>query len=201
MKKVIILFIVSCVITSCGNNGANQSALIQATKTADSLQAAMEQKNTVDSMNAVNNAQAHPGVNNEIPAQVARHEEHHDHNRGDHDRGDHNNNNGYNNNNGGAPVVVQPTPVVVNQPAPVPTAVQANNNVQPAPGKPGWSDKAKGAVIGAGAGAVAGALIDSKKKGQAVKGGIIGGVIGAAAGLGAGAIMDHKKKKNDTTAH
>ena len=69
---------------------------------------------------------------------------------------------------------------VVNQPA----------TVAPAK-KKGWSGAAKGAVIGAGAGAVTGALI-SKKKGQ---GAIIGGLAGAGLGAGTGAIIDDSKKK------
>jgi hypothetical protein len=55
--------------------------------------------------------------------------------------------------------------------------------------KKGWSAKAKGAVIGAGAGAITGAMI-SKQKG---KGAIIGGVLGAGTGLGVGAIIDKKQ--------
>lgn len=57
--------------------------------------------------------------------------------------------------------------------------------------KKGWSATAKGAVIGAGAGAITGAVV-SKKKGQ---GAIIGGLAGAAVGAGTGAIIDGKKKK------
>lgn len=57
--------------------------------------------------------------------------------------------------------------------------------------KKGWSGTAKGAVIGAGAGAITGAAV-SKKKGE---GAIIGGLAGAAVGAGTGAIIDGKKKK------
>ncbi len=57
--------------------------------------------------------------------------------------------------------------------------------------KKGWSNKAKGAVIGAGVGAVTGAMVD-KKKGE---GAIVGGLLGAGAGLGVGAILDAKEKK------
>src|SRR5260221_13344311 len=45
--------------------------------------------------------------------------------------------------------------------------------------KKGWSSTAKGAVIGAGVGAIAGAVIDKKHPGQ---GAVIGGVLGAGAG-------------------
>lgn len=55
----------------------------------------------------------------------------------------------------------------------------------------GWSGAAKGAVIGAGVGAVSGAMIDEKKG----RGAIIGGVAGAGIGAGTGAILDDAKKK------
>ena len=67
------------------------------------------------------------------------------------------------------------------------------NDPVPAPveEKKGWSNAAKGAVIGGGAGAIGGAII-SKKKG---KGAIIGGVVGAAGGY----IIGRSKDKKDTT--
>lgn len=60
----------------------------------------------------------------------------------------------------------------------------------PAPQRKKWSGAAKGAVIGAGVGAVTGAIV-SKKKGE---GAIIGGLAGAGVGAGTGAIIDDKKK-------
>ncbi len=54
--------------------------------------------------------------------------------------------------------------------------------------KKGWSNAAKGAVIGAGAGAVGGAII-SKKKGL---GAVVGGVVGAAGGYIIGKNIDKK---------
>lgn len=54
-----------------------------------------------------------------------------------------------------------------------------------------WSGAAKGAVIGAGVGAITGAIVD-KKKGE---GAIIGGLAGAGVGAGTGAIIDDSKKK------
>ena len=55
--------------------------------------------------------------------------------------------------------------------------------------KKGWSNAAKGTVIGAGSGAIIGAVV-SKKKG---KGAIIGGLLGAGAGY---VIGNEKDKKN-----
>ena len=55
----------------------------------------------------------------------------------------------------------------------------------------GWSRAAKGAVIGAGVGAVTGAVISKNK----TEGAIIGGLAGAGLGAGTGAILDSKKNK------
>ncbi len=73
--------------------------------------------------------------------------------------------------------------VVVNQPAPVAAT----------PKKKKWSGAAKGAVIGAGVGAITGAIV-SDKKGQ---GAIIGGLAGAGVGAGTGAIIDNEQKKKE----
>lgn len=64
-----------------------------------------------------------------------------------------------------------------------------NNNEAAAPAKKkGWSQAAKGAAIGAGAGALGGILID-KKDGR---GAIIGGVVGAGTGYLIGRSQDRK---------
>lgn len=60
---------------------------------------------------------------------------------------------------------------------------------QPVQKKKGWSAKAKGAVIGAGTGAIAGAVINKRNR---EAGALIGGILGAGAGTGLGAIIDHK---------
>ncbi len=54
--------------------------------------------------------------------------------------------------------------------------------------KKGWSSAAKGAVIGAGAGAVTGILVDKKD----ARGAIIGGVLGAGTGYVIGRAHDRK---------
>ena len=56
----------------------------------------------------------------------------------------------------------------------------------------GWSRAAKGAVIGAGVGAVAGSVIN---KNNHTEGAIIGGLAGAGLGAGTGAIIDSEKAK------
>lgn len=69
---------------------------------------------------------------------------------------------------------------------------QQSNAVQPAK-KKGWSAAAKGAVIGAGAGAVTGILVD-KKDGR---GAAIGGVLGAGTGYLIGRDKDKKTGRAD----
>lgn len=64
------------------------------------------------------------------------------------------------------------------------------NQSAPAPAKKKWSGAAKGAVIGAGVGAVTGAAISKNK----AEGAIIGGLAGAGVGAGTGAIVDESKK-------
>jgi hypothetical protein len=58
--------------------------------------------------------------------------------------------------------------------------------------KKGWNNATKGAVIGAGAGAIGGAIL-SKKKGL---GAVIGGVVGAAGGYIIGKNIDKKNEIN-----
>ncbi len=69
--------------------------------------------------------------------------------------------------------------------------VNTSNNAVQAEHKKGWSSAAKGTAIGAGTGAVVGAVV-SKKHG---KGAIIGGVVGAGAGYLIGKHHDKKKKR------
>ena len=87
------------------------------------------------------------------------------------------------------PTIVE-TPTIADTPAPAQTEPIAT---APEPEKKkGWSNTAKGAVIGAGVGAIGGAVINKNNR---VKGAVIGGVIGAVAGVGTGIILDRKKKR------
>jgi len=56
--------------------------------------------------------------------------------------------------------------------------------------KKGWSHRARGAAVGAGAGAVTGALVNKNNRGV---GALIGGVVGAASGYIIGNEVDKKK--------
>jgi hypothetical protein len=75
----------------------------------------------------------------------------------------------------------------------------ANTTNVPAPAaapkkqRKGIGPEATGAIIGAGAGAITGAMVD-KKKGE---GAVVGGLLGAGVGLGAGAIIKNEQKKKD----
>jgi hypothetical protein len=68
------------------------------------------------------------------------------------------------------------------------TPVTGSGTATEAPKKKGWSDAAKGAVIGAGAGALGGVLLDKND----ARGAIIGGVVGAAGGYIIGRAKDRK---------
>lgn len=64
----------------------------------------------------------------------------------------------------------------------------SHSAAQQQPAKKGWSNAAKGAVIGAGAGAVTGVLVDKKN----VRGAVIGGAVGAGTGYVIGRAKDRK---------
>ena len=82
----------------------------------------------------------------------------------------------------------QQTKVIVQQSAPAQAVTPAEAK------RKGWSGAAKGAVIGAGAGAIGGAIINKKDRGT---GALIGGLGGAGLGAGTGAILDSQKKKKE----
>ena len=58
--------------------------------------------------------------------------------------------------------------------------------------KKGWSNRAKGAAIGGGSGAILGAILD---KNHRVAGGVLGGVLGAGVGYVVGNEMDRKHRR------
>ncbi len=68
-----------------------------------------------------------------------------------------------------------------------------NTTVPQTQRKKGWSKAAKGTVIGAGTGIVAGAIINKKNRGV---GALVGGLLGAGAGYGIGRSMDKKDGRN-----
>ncbi len=79
-------------------------------------------------------------------------------------------------------------PVIIHNNTPV------SQTATPEAKRKGWSGAAKGAVIGAGAGAIGGAIINHKDR---ASGAVIGGLIGAGVGAGTGAVIDAEKKKKE----
>ena len=75
-------------------------------------------------------------------------------------------------------------------------AASAETPATPVAKRKGWTGAEKGVLIGAGTGAIAGAIID-KKHGE---GAIIGGLLGAGIGAGTGAIIDKNKRKKAAAA-
>ena len=77
------------------------------------------------------------------------------------------------------------------QQAPVYTSDAPAQSPVPAtvPERKTWSAKAKGSIIGAGAGAVAGAILNGRNR---AAGAVIGGILGAGAGAGIGTVIDHR---------
>jgi hypothetical protein len=177
MKRIIPIIFAAVTFASCSNNTTDSAVKQQ--ETLDSMKAAMGQQHTIDSMNAataaLQNAQA--PANHEVNMAATHTREvivrHHE---GGHTvTRSNNSSNNYNNS-----ATVAPAPVAV-APAPAPQPQKRR----------GWTGAEKGALIGAGAGALSGALIDGKKG----EGAIVGGLLGAGAGAGAGALIQRKQNK------
>ena len=76
-------------------------------------------------------------------------------------------------------------------------SVVAGGSAEAQEKRTGWSPQAKGAVIGAGTGAAAGAIIHKRNR---VVGGVVGGVAGGAVGYGIGKHIDNKQKEREAEA-
>ncbi|MCD6063684.1 MAG: hypothetical protein K0R82_1595 [Flavipsychrobacter sp.] len=200
MKQIITTLAIAgmaVVGVSCNTSAVKekQAALEAQQKTIDSMKIEMAKKQVIDSMNEVARTQfvvpqmVTPVVQQQVAStprkstatkkrstsrsrSVARTRT---------TRSNDTYNGGSNSGSNNYPVAqTQTQPVYTPAPAPAPA---------PVPEKKGWSAKAKGAVIGAGVGAIGGAVINKQNR---AKGAVIGGIIGAAGGLGAGAIIDKK---------
>lgn len=186
MKQLITAFAFAgtAILASCGTNASSErdAALVASQNTIDSMKLELVKQRTIDSMNEVAKIEylvpqlVSEGVK-EVPVKkVATTTKKRTTSSGS---GSSSASSGY---GGGSVAQTSPAPVYqepVYQPAPVVTQ----------PEKKGWSAKAKGAVIGAGTGAAAGAIINKRNR---VAGAVIGGVLGAGAGTGIGAIIDKK---------
>lgn len=192
MKRILIVAAAATfMLASCSTQ--DKQARVATENALDSLQTEMVRQHTIDSMNAVTaTAMANMPKQNDAMAPVvkkqvvvvrkpATHTVASNYTGGSYAGYNNDYNNAYNSAPAySAPTYSNSTPAYnYNTPA----------YTQAAPQKKGWSAKATGAAIGAGAGILTGVLADKHNKGR---GAIIGGVVGALAGLGTGAIIDHK---------
>ncbi len=164
MKNTILFFAAALIMASCNNN-AEQQAAIQA-RQVDSLKNEMAKKQIIDSMNAVNAAAAANAEADNAQKTVVHTTSHTQHRT---------------TSGGGSVTNNYTTTNAATAPAPVKKT------------RKGLGPTATGAIIGAGAGAITGAMVD-KKKGE---GAVVGGILGAGAGAGVGAIINKKQKQKD----
>ena len=162
MKKIFLILAAGISLASCGNNSANQ-AQADSQRSVDSLKNEMVKQHIIDSMSAANMAQPQGAGTQEVgttQSVEALGTHHH---------------------SGSTSTTTTNNTTTNNTTTTAATPAQKK--------KKGWSAKADGAIIGAGAGALTGAAVDNKNRGA---GAVIGGVIGAAAGVGTGAVIDKK---------
>jgi hypothetical protein len=162
MKQIIFILAVAS-LTSCHNR--QKEAAAQAQKTIDSLNTVMAQQRIIDSMNEVATMQyqmEQEQAAQQAPVASTRRSS---------------------GSSGGTKTSGTTSTTTYNNYGAQP---QAQTQAPAAQKRKGWSNKATGAAIGTGVGAVTGAIISDKKG----TGAIIGGLSGAAVGLGTGAIID-----------
>ncbi len=193
IKKISYSAAMAIFFVSCGNSQQNTDKSSQAK--IDSMSQALMKQHLIDSMNSAATVTSVPAA--ETSAPVRRNHE------------SYSNSNDHNRSYGGRATVnnaVTPAPVPVTYSAPV-----VNNTVispsaedlaakKKADHKKELKSAAEGALIGAGAGAIGGAVVgknDKFKKQDAA----IGGGLGAVVGAGAGLLLEKRKLKKDTTQH
>lgn len=193
MKKIILMAALPFAFMACKNGGTEVAKEARTQQmTIDSLKTEIVKQQIIDSMNRVatipvNNVP----LNNEIQPVAspvaspvtAESQPRKTHSRVGHAKHVHHNSyNGYNDNAYAGNY---------NAPASYNNGSNYNDYQQPVQQKTrkGWNNKLKGGVIGVGAGAIAGALIDHNKG----RGAILGGLLGGGAGLGVGALLDRRQ--------
>jgi len=185
MKKLILSFATASLFFTACNTKEKQTAAAQRVKqaTMDSMAYANKQQHTIDSLRALTNATSlEAAVDGPAMTPI------------------------------GAPGTKAPTrkkitrvntEAGVNTPANPSTAQtqgQTANSEGSASGtktvapekKKGLNNAAKGAIIGLGTGAAAGAIIGKENRG---KGAVVGGIVGAIGGAVGGAVIDKRKEK------
>ena len=179
MKKILSVLAIASVMMACNNSASTEAQVAQAKQaTLDSINrvqsaqqlADAERQHVIDSMNLIA-ANTKPRV---IEHTTVRTESR---------------NSGYSSNNGssnnGNSNAAAPT-----------TTSSSSSTTTTTTKKKGWTGAEKGALIGAGAGAITGAMVD-KKKGE---GAIVGGLLGAGGGAGVGALLEKRKKNKEAAA-
>ncbi|PBQ34165.1 hypothetical protein CNR22_21125 [Sphingobacteriaceae bacterium] len=196
MKKLMIIIASVAFMASC-NSKDKQNAAAQRMKqaTIDSISYANKQQRTIDSLQALTNVSLSAGIQEESPAMVPL--------TPGHEKVAPRKNIP---SVGSQPAINTPK-TTNNAPASQPqTNSPSGSTVAPADNstvastpekKKGLNNAAKGAIIGLGAGAAAGAIIGKENRG---KGAIIGGVAGAIGGAVGGAVLDKRKKNKAAEA-
>lgn len=193
MKKIIILVASVACMASC-NSKDKQNAAAQRAKQAaiDSVNYASRQQHIIDSLQVLTTATPATGLIEENPAMVPLEP-------GQKKAAPRKNIPSV----GSQPAVNTPKTrdnAPANQPQTGSSTVPApdNSTVASTPEKKkGLNNAAKGAIIGLGTGAAAGAIIGKENRG---KGAIIGGVAGAIGGAVGGAVIDNRKKNKAAEA-
>ncbi len=175
MKNLILIFATVSLLSGCKNQDKKIETQSIRQATLDSVEYANKQQRMIDSLEAL--TRSTPTLITESPAMVPlteapRKTKHIAHAGTIHNTPQ---------TNGTAPVAVNPA------------STPSNGTVATTPEKKkGLNNAAKGAIIGLGTGAAAGAIIGKENRG---KGAIIGGVIGAIGGAVGGAVIDKSKAK------
>ncbi len=174
MKKLIVIVVLACMFTGCKNKTKQDAAMRMARQaTIDSVNYAQKQQRIIDSLEELTKTVS---VEEERPAMqpigAAKR-------AGSTRRSA---------KAGNSRVAAPSTPAMS---ANTVAANTSKTEGQPAK-KKGLNNAAKGAIIGLGTGAAAGAVIGKENRG---KGAIVGGIIGAIGGAVGGAVIDKSKAK------
>lgn len=173
MKRILMIAMIASAMASCSNNKAEEQARQQVT--IDSMKMEMAKKQMADSINqAIQLQQAQTVDPNGVEMAGSKNAVSTSRSSSRRSSGGGSGSSAASSGGGGNSTATTTTTTTTKQ-------------------KKGWNAKTKGAIIGAGAGAITGAMVD-KKKGE---GAIIGGILGAGTGIGVGAIIDKKQKDKE----
>jgi hypothetical protein len=191
MKRV-LFFAAIAILASCSNNQQPTDKTNQAKM--DSMSQVLMRQHIIDSMNGANTAPTAPAAASPVTAR-------HSHESHSYERSHSYTGNAPAGNTVSAP---PPTPITPAAPA-VSNTVRQPSAADLAAQKKAAHQKelksaAEGALIGAGAGAIGGAVAGKNAKFKK-QDAAIGGGVGAVLGAGAGLLLEKHKLKKDTTQH